>query len=252
MNGVIPSPAGRARESAREDITVRLIRHFKNLIREGRMKPGCRLAPERELAQALKVNRASLRQALKVLQVMGILRQRVGDGTYLSGDPRGVFREPLEFLILMTGISNRELFELRLLVEPEMAATAAARAATEDLARMLVALDALEKSGSTAERTEADLALHEAIFRAAGNRLCLFVFTVIQRAVLESMEQSAQRLEIGETLREHRAIYEAIQKGDAAAARRTMAAHLRNSWRSLKPLEGRPGTRLAKASGKRP
>lgn len=76
------------------DITVRLVARFKDLIAKGAFLPGHKLPPERQLARRFGVNRSSLRQALKVLQLMGVLRQRVGDGTYLGTDAQGVLRGP--------------------------------------------------------------------------------------------------------------------------------------------------------------
>jgi GntR family transcriptional repressor for pyruvate dehydrogenase complex len=63
------------------DITAKLLESFKTLISDGTFVPGCKLPQERELARQFGVNRSSLRQALKVLQLMGVLSQRVGDGT---------------------------------------------------------------------------------------------------------------------------------------------------------------------------
>ena len=67
------------------------------------LHPGSKLPPERELAKQFGVNRASIRQALKALDVMGIVHQRVGDGTYLTNDASTTLRAPLDFLILVTG-----------------------------------------------------------------------------------------------------------------------------------------------------
>lgn len=222
-------------EGRGEELTARLIRHFKRLIRDGDLAPGCRLPAERELSQGLGVNRASLRQALKVLQVMGVVHQRVGDGTYLCRDAREVFREPVDFLILLSGISNEELFEFRLLVEPEMAALAAKRASSKDRAEMLDAIAAEENGRTTQERIEADLAFHEAISRAAGSRVSRFILTMIHKAILDSMAESARRRPIQKVIRAHTAIWEAIGRHDEKAARRAMIRHLRASRDSVKP-----------------
>ncbi len=228
----MPSVSGRS-QAAREHVTGRLIAHFKDLIRQGEIQPGHRLPPERELADQLKVNRGSLRQALKVLQVMGVLSQRVGDGTYLCADARQILREPMDFLLLMSGVSNDELFDLRLFVEPELAAAAAVKASTANLVELLSAVDALERSRTTEQRIDADLAFHEAIFRAAGNGLCLLIFTVIQRAVLQSMKHSARLMKQEATLEAHRLIFQAIDRRDPRAARAAMVRHLADAKASL-------------------
>ena len=68
----------------KDDVTGRLVGVFKNLISEGALTPGGRLPAERDLAEKFGVSRSSLRQALKVLEIMGVISQRVGDGTYFN------------------------------------------------------------------------------------------------------------------------------------------------------------------------
>jgi len=68
------------------ELTMLLVRAFRKMIASGKLMPGDRIEPERKLAARFGVNRATLRQALKVLVVMGVVRQRVGDGTYVTTD----------------------------------------------------------------------------------------------------------------------------------------------------------------------
>src|SRR5690348_10875458 len=93
---------------AKDDVTVKLIGVFKKLIGEGALSPGARLPAERDLAEKFGVSRSSLRQALKVLEIMGVISQRVGDGTYLNSGAHRILAEPMEFLILLDGISFHE------------------------------------------------------------------------------------------------------------------------------------------------
>ena len=208
------------------DITVRLISRFKALISDGTFVPGSKLPPERELARQFRVNRASLRQALKVMQLMGVAWQRVGDGTYLSRDAANILREPIEFMILLADISDEELLEARLIVESELAARAAERATGEDLAAMRRAMKAMEKSTTEQARVDADLAFHEGIFRASGNRVCRLIFSVIHRALALSMEKIASRAYVGRPLAFHKEIYSAISSRKPDEARRKMIDHL--------------------------
>jgi GntR family transcriptional repressor for pyruvate dehydrogenase complex len=208
------------------DITVRLITRFKALISRGTYVPGSKLPPERELARKFGVNRASLRQALKVMQLMGVASQRVGDGTYLSRDAAHILREPIEFMIVLADITDEELLEARLIVESQLAARAAERATGEDLAAMRRAMKAMEQSTTLQARVDADIAFHEAIFRASGNRVCRLVFTVIHRALLISMGKIAGRAHVGRPLAFHKAIYAAISARKPDEARREMIDHL--------------------------
>jgi len=207
-------------------VTAKLIEKIKRLISTGGIVPGGKFPPERELAKEFGVNRASLRQALKVLEIMGALTQRVGDGTYLSESAESILNEPIDFLILLDDLSHHELLETRMIVEPELAARAAQRATAEDLIELRRSITAMETCKNNQERLNADLAFHERIFRASGNRICHLLFRVIHRNVLTSMSQLSTRVPLERPLTSHKRIYAAIQQHNSEEARRQMLAHI--------------------------
>ena len=207
-------------------VTARLISRIKSMIADGTLTPGTKFPPERDLAIKFSANRTSVRQALKVLEIMGVLTQRVGDGTYLSNSAETILSEPLDFLVLLDDLSHHELFETRLIVEPELTARAAQRATTEDIAALRAAVSAMEKSKNTKERLTADMAFHDAVFRASGNRICQLLFKQIHRTVLTSMSHLCNRVSLEQPLMYHRRIYKAIRERDAEAARQAMRDHI--------------------------
>src|SRR5262245_43274464 len=152
--------------ASKDDITGRIVGVFKDLISEGALEPGSRLPPERDLAEKFEVSRSSLRQALKVLEIMGVISQRVGDGTYLNPGAPSILREPMDFLIRLDGISFHELMEARLIVEPELAARAASRAVAEDISALTAIHANMEESKAESARlVEWDQRFHQTIFR---------------------------------------------------------------------------------------
>jgi GntR family transcriptional repressor for pyruvate dehydrogenase complex len=213
------------------------------MIASGVLGPGSRLPAERDMAKQFHVNRASVRQVLKVLEMMGVLTQRVGDGTYLSMSAEAILNEPLDFLVLLDDLSHHELFETRLIVEPELAARAAERATTEDLHSLRAAVTAMQNSANTEERLAADMAFHDAVFRASGNRICQLLFKRIHRTVLTSMSHLSNRVALEQPLIFHKRIYTAIRAHDAEAARQLMREHILDA-RSL--LSQRPDTKSAR------
>jgi GntR family transcriptional repressor for pyruvate dehydrogenase complex len=203
-----------------------LISEIKGMIASGVLGPGSRLPAERDLAKQFHVNRASVRQVLKVLEMMGVLTQRVGDGTYLSTSAEAILNEPLDFLVLLDDLSHHELFETRLIVEPELAARAAERSTAEDLLALRAAVTEMQNSSNTEERLAADMAFHDAIFRASGNRICQLLFKRIHRTVLSSMSHLSNRVSLDQPLSFHKRIYTAIRARDAEAARKAMREHI--------------------------
>lgn len=212
---------------AKDDITARLIGAFKELIAIGDLKPGGRLPAERELAESFGVARSSLRPALKVLEIMGVISQHVGDGTYLNAAAPTILNEPMEFLILLDGISFHELMEARRIVEPELAARAAMRATVEDVAELTAVHAAMAEHKSNSVRfVEEDLRFHQTVFRIAGNRVCSMMFTVVHQSVHKLMELTSSLVDPEHTLTLHRRITAAIKKGKSEEARMRMIEHL--------------------------
>jgi GntR family transcriptional repressor for pyruvate dehydrogenase complex len=222
----MPRASSVNREQPDTRITAKLIARIKSLIASGAISPGSKFPPERELAKEFGVNRASVRQVLKVLKIMGVLSQRDGDGTYLSESAETILNEPIDFLVLLDDLSQHELFETRLMMEPELTARAAERATAEDISTLRNAIFALERSKTTRERLNADMAFHEAIFRASGNRICHLLFKGIHRTLLMSMGQLSDRVSLEHPLMFHRRIYTAIRERDPDAARQAMQEHI--------------------------
>lgn len=225
--------------SKRDDVTTRLLHSFKELIAEGAIGPGLKLLPERTLAQKFGVSRSSLRHALKVLESMGVLVQRVGDGTYINSDASAILAQPTEFLILMAGIRPEQICDARLIVEPELAARAAEHRTADHIDALHRALILMQREPCPlAELAQQDLAFHETIFRAAGNLVCELIFAVLHRAILNAMLRTnglTDTKQLGNV--QHEAIFLAIRNRKPREARRRMVEHITSARDFLVRLE---------------
>jgi GntR family transcriptional repressor for pyruvate dehydrogenase complex len=238
----------------KENLTAKLLSTFKRLISEGTLSPGARLPAEREMASNLNVSRGSLRQVLKMLEIMGVVSQRVGDGTYLNAAAPSILAEPMEFLILLDGISFEELMDARLIVEPELAARAASRAGPEHLAALRQSLVRMgESGGNHAGLVDEDLRFHRTIFQMADNRVCSIMFSMIHQSLHKLIEITSQMVDLKHTVKLHHRIYAAIRKGDPNEARTRMFAHLTDARGLLTrsseaQRQARVGDRLSRLS----
>jgi GntR family transcriptional repressor for pyruvate dehydrogenase complex len=215
---------------SKEDVTHLLILRFQQMLSEGVLTPGTKLPPERELAAHFKVARSSLRQALKVLEIMGVITQKVGDGSYLNRDASSVLAVPMEFLFLLDDTSVQELTELRLMIEPALAAKAAERANSSDILLLRQSITDLENSKlDRVKLVASDLLFHRAIFQASGNRLTGRLFHTIHRAMLNMMIVTSQMVDLEHTVAFHKPILAAIEDRDAKLAARLMTAHLNDA-----------------------
>jgi len=204
----------------------RIASQLSELISEGEFRPGERLPPERELAKQLAVSRPSVREALIALEVEGWVEIRVGSG---------VFVKPLRPLPLSSpeeGEGPFELLRARAIVEGETAALAAKEATTEEIAEVRAAVEELRRSHSGGQRSEsADRHFHLAIAKGAHNGPLAAVVQLLwdqgRGAIWKQMEKhfSTPALRAA-TIRDHRAILEAIEARQPQKARKAMHQHL--------------------------
>jgi GntR family transcriptional repressor for pyruvate dehydrogenase complex len=210
-----------------EGLTEQLVRQIKAWALRGLVKPGERLPPERELASALRVSRSALRQALQVLQMMGVLEARQGSGNYLSQSADRILREPIDLLIPLRGVSFAELFEARRSMETEAAAFAALRGSLSDMEKLGHELDQM---GSALDRPEVyfrhDVAFHRSIAHASRNSVFVWFFEMVSKVLSEAWLAKAHQGHTARTFAEHKAIFEAIARRDQDEARKAVLAHL--------------------------
>lgn len=202
-----------------EEIVIQLA----ELIRKGQLQPGDRLPPERELADRLGVSRSSVREALRILELHGLVARRPGTGTVIAGGtPQGLIRS-------LTQLALQDVMELRLIVEPAVAALAAERATPADIGRLeaiLAEQEAQIRRGETG--AAADGAFHLAIAEATHNRALVRLAEALAEILAVSRDpcvQTPQRSRL--SLQSHRQILGAIKGGSPAAARQAMEDHIR-------------------------
>jgi GntR family transcriptional repressor for pyruvate dehydrogenase complex len=206
------------------DISRKLVGH---LIR-GDWKPGERIPAERELCQKLGVGRASLREALKALEIMGMIETRLGDGTYVCNRSEFLSRPLLWAITSSSETAAHELVEARKLIEGELASCAAERATSEDLKSMGEQLDKMENSFGDPERfLQADIGFHLAIGLAAHNSILMNALELI-RNLLQQWIGSALRIDgvPKQAFDQHKEIFLAIAKHNRTGARSKMELHL--------------------------
>lgn len=201
---------------------------IRELIGEGRLKAGDQLPSERELAETFQVSRASVREALRALESQGLIVSRTGAGNFVAELPVESLIAPLARLLIDEKNSLADVFEMRKLIEPQIAALAAARASANDIAQLKRILRKQADAVSRGETgVEADAELHFAIGRAAQNRALQKLVSGLMEILGHSREESLQTDKRRETsIAAHRRIVAAIAKHDKAKARGEMLRHI--------------------------
>ncbi len=212
----------------RQGVHEGIVSQLRQLVTGGQFKPGDRLPSEREVSEKLRVSRASVREAIRALESLGLVEIRIGAGTYVAS-PAHTLLSPLASVTLQQRDVLLDIFEARKTIEPEIAAFAARRAGPEEIERMDEILAEQERQIASGETgVEADTAFHALLAQAAKNK----VFLKLNEAIVGSLYEARERsLTIGgrpvRSLQGHREILRAIRARDAAGARKAMLVHLR-------------------------
>ena len=209
-----------------------IVQHFSSLIHQGVLKPGERLPSERVLAEQLQVSRSSVREAIRSLELQGLVISKRGSGTFINTDN-------LESMVALiaatltsgadTGVDNlKHIFEMRHMLEPQIAALAAQRANEQEIAELETILEEqVRQIAGGGTGVDADTSFHFAMASATHNSALVKVVSAVEDILRRSRDQSLQ--EPGRpqrSLDSHREILSKIHNGDAEGARRAMEYHL--------------------------
>lgn len=224
---------------ARVSIKDQTLEQLKHYIMSGKVGRGERLPSERVLAEALGVGRNTVREALKVLEAVGILETRIGDGTYISARTGAGIGQILGLSLAAWGGTILEILDARRIIETEAARVAAERHTDDDLQRLQDELAAMDAAGSDFRAyLKADMNFHRRIGEACHNSILADVLNNLID-LLENVLDEADSTELptgAEGTGTHQAIYKAIAEGDAAAAGEIMRDHVHFTaelWRAV-------------------
>jgi GntR family transcriptional repressor for pyruvate dehydrogenase complex len=198
------------------------------LIMNGRFKPGDKLPTEFELAGKFGAGRGAVREALKALAVIGLVRVMPGKGTYVNGRENFLIR-PLS-LGVQADTELLRLAEARKLLEVEVAGLAAERASADQIRSLEACLARMRESAKTGQSKaylEADVEFHFAVSMAAGNFILTQFLTLIRNLVNQWISEALSLPGVAEeSLRQHIRIFTAIRNRKPTSARKAMERHL--------------------------
>jgi GntR family transcriptional repressor for pyruvate dehydrogenase complex len=205
-----------------------VVSQIHDLMREGRFKAGDQLPSERELAETFKVSRTSVREALRALEAQGLIVSRTGAGNFIAELPVESLVAPLANLLLEEKDALADIFEMRKLIEPHIAALAAERATKADIERMSKILEKQREAVARGETgVDADAELHYAIGRATQNHALETLVSGVMEVLSHSREESLQTQDRRKaSIEAHRKIVAAIAEQDQAKARQAMLRHI--------------------------
>jgi len=234
-----PKPASPGTALKAAPAAARLLARLRKALGQGDWKPGERIPTERELAQRFRAARNTVRRALRVLEEEGRIHREVGRGTFVaqsSGQGDDLARR-------IESASPAEIMEVRLMIEPQAAELAAARASGAEIDAMAQCLDNGEAAASVADFEMWDGLFHQTLIAACRNHLLIDIYDAINSvrrqahwAMLKERTMTPERRRLIEEA--HRRIIAALRAHDGAKAASEMLKHLQEVKRNL------VGTRL--------
>lgn len=224
----------------------RLTMYFADEILEGRLKRGDQIESDRELAKKLNVGRSAVREALKVLDVLGMIDIRLGQGTYITSRETNFFSVPLSWSLFLDGTQVKSILQVRGALELRAVQLASQCEDKNKLDKLTDIYYRMQKTFQESKDTDnlqhalqetlnADIEFHTCIAECSGNPIILSMLTTIRnflkRVSGTGMVDSEQLQAVVE---EHQKLYGAIISGNVDAATQTMMKHLSASMARYK------------------
>ena len=216
-----------------------VIDNIRQMIADGELQAGQKLPSERELAEKFNVSRVPLREALKILEYMGVLDSSPGDGTYVKNTSAQSLVSKMDFSFDATADTIRDLLELRIVLETFAAYHAAQRRTDEDIAGTEESVQNLRKLSH---------GFHQALVRAAHNAVLSSVYEYLYELLDISRQFTINNSGISySSIVAHEALFSTVIEGDAEGARQCMEEHMEDVRYNLKSTMGtdHPGQKAA-------
>lgn len=232
------------RPIVRESIAEMVAHRVLAMVKAGVLKPGDQLPPERDLAVSLNVSRPSVREAIRGLSIMGVVRTRQGGGAFITDLDAEALLGPLQFYLSLEELNIGELYDARSLIESDVARRAAERMTEGELALLedILAEQADTLNDASAFRLS-DYRFHEAIWTSARNAFLKRIGESLNVIGLEFRKRASETEGVLEqSFRDHRLLLDALKARDPDAAAMAAANHMRNVFRSTEAQQkGRVG-----------
>ncbi|HSB03954.1 MAG TPA: FadR/GntR family transcriptional regulator [Thermodesulfobacteriota bacterium] len=235
-------------------VSEHIIEQIRKAIFEGQLKPGDRLPPERELIKNFAVSKATLREALRSLEVLGFLEIRKGasGGAFVTEVDLKKARDCFSNFLHFKNLSLEDLAEVRLLLESYIAEKAAHAITGEDLQRLKKLIDEsdyLLKHDTPIESRKNEIEFHRIIGSVTGNPILMFILDFVENLLIDTKEILQPGKEFSKkVLWAHQQIYMALLQKNPKKVREEMVKHVCEVEKDLVTLQKK---RTRESLGKR-
>lgn len=204
-----------------------VMEQIKDIVKKGELKSGDKLPSERDLCEKLEVSRASVREALKALQMVGLIESKHGEGNFINKNFENSLLEPLSIVFLLLGSRSEDVLELRKIIEPETAALAAENITEEQLKELKEITNQLNGTSDAETCASLDKKFHYKIAQASGNHLISTIMFSISSLIEKYIENSKVHTSNKKIVKiQHEEIYKSLETHNGIAAAAAVKKHL--------------------------
>lgn len=208
-----------------------VIYQIKKMVTDGTLKRGDKLPSERELTEQLKVSRTSIREALRAMEIIGLVECKQGEGNFICNNFENNLFEPLSIMFMLHESNPTEIIELRRVMEVETAALAAERVSQEELDDMSRLIELMKNSNDEELSIKLDKQFHYMIARSSQNILIVSMLNAVSYLIDSFIKGARGKILMHEGNREvlarqHENIYLALLKHDSKGAVEAMKNHM--------------------------
>ncbi len=218
--------------------------HLTEMIKNGEVNPGDRLASVQQLAEDFNVGRSAVREALSALKAVGLVEIRQGEGTFVKKIDHDLAGYAIPSVAFLKQEDLRQLFEIRKIVETGAASIAAANRTADDIVEMNKILEEMKRAEGDGEIGEkSDVEFHMAIVRSTKNDMLYKLLETVSDTMQVSMLEARKMFIFSESdkmkklYEEHKQIFEAILEQDSQKASERMMNHITGVENALFQVE---------------
>jgi len=212
-------------------IYEQVIDQIKDMIINGTLKAGDKLPSERELVEQLQVSRTSIREALKALQIIGLVQCKQGGGNYISENLENGLFEPLSIMFMLKDSNPEEIIEVRKVIEVQTAAIAAQKITDRELEDLEILIKAFKNSKDENDNVKIDKRFHYGIAKASKNFIIVNILNAISSLIDSFIKDARTKIIVDEgnmevLANQHEDIYMALKNHNSKKAAEAMKKHL--------------------------
>ncbi|MCR2043566.1 FadR/GntR family transcriptional regulator [Anaerosalibacter massiliensis] len=212
-------------------VSEKVIEQIKEMVSKGDLKKGDKLPSERKMAENLQVSRTSVREALKELEIMGLIESKQGEGNFIKTSFEDILLDPFSTIFLIKESNAQEILELRNVIEKGSVILAAERITSEELKEIKEILDTADISDSEDELVKLDVIFHYKIAQSSKNFLLQSILNAVSSLIEASIKDTRKNILVKKEhkdiiKKQHNNIYNALKNQDIKAAEKAMSDHL--------------------------